>query len=116
MSQPASDGASIARRFTGKWLGPIVGVILAIAGGLLLLKSSLGQKLVFLSYDLPYSVRPWIHPTEVEMVYLDEASYTALEQPLNIPLDRSIYARLIDRMTKEKARAIVFDIVFSDPN
>ena len=31
-------------------------------------------------------------------------------------MDRSVYARLIDRMTKEKARAVVFDIVFSDAN
>jgi adenylate cyclase len=116
MSQSASNGASIARRFKAKWMGPIVGSALAIAGGLLLLNPSIGQKLVFLSYDLPFYVRHYIFPTEVEMVYLDEASYKALDQPLNTYMDRSVYARLIDRMTREKAKAVAFDIVFSDPN
>jgi adenylate cyclase len=116
MSQSASNGASIAQKFKGKLMGPIVGTLLAVGAGLLLLNSTLGVKLVFLSYDLPFSVRPWIFPTEVEMVYLDEASYKAFEQPITDTLDRSIYARLIDRMTSEKAKAIVFDIVFSDAN
>jgi adenylate cyclase len=116
MSQSDGNGASIARKLKAKLTGPIIGVILAIVGGLLLLSSSLGHKLVFLSYDLPFYVRPYIFPTEVEMVYLDEASYKALGQPLNTYMDRSVYARLIDRMTREKAKAVVFDIVFSDPN
>ena len=73
----ARNGATIARKFKAKWMGPVIGVILAVAGGLLLLKSSLGHKLVFLSYDLPFYVRPYIFPTEVEMAYVDEASYTA---------------------------------------
>jgi adenylate cyclase len=116
MNQPSTDGASIARKFKTKWMGPIIGASLAITIGVLLLDSSLGQKLAFLSYDLPFSVRPYIYPTGVEMVYLDEASYTALDKPLNAYMDRSIYARLIDRMTREKAKATVFDIVFSDPD
>ncbi len=116
MSQSASDGASFARKFRAKWMGPTIGAILAITAGLLLLNSNLGQKLVFVSYDIPFAFRPYIFPTEVEMVYVDEASYTALDQPLNANLDRAIYARLIDRMTKEKARAIVFDVAFTDAN
>jgi adenylate cyclase len=116
MSQPAGNGASIARKIRAKLTGPVIGAILAVVAGLLLLGSSLGHKLVFLSYDLPFYLRPYIFPTEVEMVYVDEASYNALGQPLNTYMDRSVYARLIDRMTREKAKAVAFDIVFSDAN
>ncbi|MGD0816379.1 MAG: adenylate/guanylate cyclase domain-containing protein [Verrucomicrobiota bacterium] len=103
-------------RLKAKLTGPVIGAILAVVAGLLLLGSSLGHKLVFLSYDIPFYVRPYIFPTEVEMVYVDEASYNALEQPLNTHMDRAVYARLIDRMTREKAKAVAFDIVFSDAN
>jgi adenylate cyclase len=116
MSKPPSNGASATRKFKTKWIGPVVGIALAVTVGLLLLTSSLGQKLVYLSYDLPFYVRPYIFPTQVEMVYVDEASYTALGINLRDYMDRGIYAKLIDRMTREGARAIVFDIVFSDPN
>ena len=50
------------------------------------------------------------------MVYLDEASHLKLGQPQNAPWDRSLHARLVDRLTTASARAIVFDVVFSDPN
>jgi len=116
MSQSATSRASLARQFRTKLMGPLVGMFLAVAVGLLLLNTSLGVKLVFLSYDLPFSIRPYIFPNGVEMVYLDEASYDALNQPMNVPLDRHLYARLIDRMTKEQAKAVVIDVVFSDPN
>lgn len=115
MSQSASNGATIAK-FKIKLLGPIIGVVLTVFVGWLLLNSSLGQKLVYASYDFPFYIRPYIFPTNVQMVYLDEASYDALGIPLNQYMDRAVYARLIDRMTRENAKAVVFDIVFSDAN
>lgn len=47
------------------------------------------------------------------MVYLNDEAHKELEQPLGLPWDRGIHARLIERLTAEKARAVVFDIVFS---
>jgi adenylate cyclase len=116
MSLLASNGASVARKLKLKLMGPIVGAALAMGLGVLLLTSILGHKLVYLSYDFPFSIRPYIFPHEAVMVYIDEESYKALGQPLNTYIDRAVYARLIDRMTQEKAKAIAFDVVFGDAN
>ena len=53
---------------------------------------------------------------DVALIYLDEDSHVRLGQPLNAPWDRGLHAKLIDRLTAAGARAIVFDIVFSDPS
>jgi adenylate cyclase len=47
---------------------------------------------------------------------MDEASHLKLGQPQNAPWDRSLHAQLVDRLSSAGARAIVFDVVFSDPN
>jgi adenylate cyclase len=116
MNQPDSNRVSLARRLKNKWTGPVVGTLLSVLIGLLLLTTHFGEKLIFLSYDLPFYVRPKIHPTEVMLVLLDDTSFKALGAPQNVPLDRRFHAKLIRRMTKEKAKAVVFDMVFSDPN
>lgn len=53
---------------------------------------------------------------EAVIVYLDEKSHRQLGQPLNAPWDRTLHAKLIDRLTASGARAIIFDVVFSDPS
>jgi adenylate cyclase len=116
MTQPESHGQSLARRLKSKWTGPVVGALLAVLVGLFLLKTAGGQKLTFFSYDLPFYVRPSISPQEVVLVLIDDASFRALNQdPLGI-MDRKYHAQLLRRLTKEKARAVVFDLVFSNPS
>src|SRR5206468_975900 len=53
---------------------------------------------------------------EAALVYMDEVSHEKLKQPLNASWDRTLHARLIDRLTAAGARAIVFDIIFTDPD
>ena len=115
MSKPASDRVSLGHRLKNKWTGPVVGAILSVAIGLVLLETRFGDKLIALSYDLPFYFRPYIHPQEVVLVLLDDISYKALGQDRLKPLPRSFHTQLIRRMTKENARAVVFDVVFSDP-
>ena len=76
----------------------------------------LGLALRQWSYDLLTVVRGHVRTDEAVVVYLDEVSHEKLGQPYNAPWDRSLHARLIRRLTDAGARAIVFDIVFSDPN
>ncbi|MEP6662935.1 MAG: adenylate/guanylate cyclase domain-containing protein [Verrucomicrobiota bacterium] len=97
------------------WRGLLIGTLLSTGLGLFLFFSAFGKGLVHLSYDLPFAFRPNLKPTEAVMVYLDEASHSALEQPYNKPWSRAMHARLLDRLKIENARAVVFDIVFSDP-
>ena len=95
--------------------GGLIGAALAVGVGLALLFFKFGLGLVHLSYDLPFAVKPIVQPQDVVMVYLDDDSHKELNQPYNAPWNRALHARLIDRLTAEGARAVLFDIVFSDP-
>ena len=48
------------------------------------------------------------------MVFMDDASHKNLHQKYLEPWDRSYYTKFIKRMTAEKSKAVVFDVVFSD--
>ena len=99
-----------------RW-GPWVLAALVAGLGWALHHFAFGSGLVNLSYDLLHIIR--YHPIpsdEAVIVYLDEQSHLELNQPLNAPWDRALHARMIDRLTAAGARAIVMDIVFSDPS
>jgi adenylate cyclase len=102
-------------RFDKKFWAAVIGALLAAGFGLSALDLKFGLGLVHLSYDLPYVIRPVIQPQDAALVYVDEDSYKNLNQPYNVPWDRSLYAQLLERMTAEGAKAVVFDVVFSDP-
>jgi adenylate cyclase len=74
------------------------------------------RQLVWPSYDLPFRLRHGPPLTNVVMVYMDDDSHRELNQPYNTSWDRAVHARLLDRLTADGARAVVFDIVFSDPH
>ena len=104
-----------AAQLKKNWWAFLIAVVLTGGAGWLLCIIPIGQKLVQLSYDLPFQHRHVIKPTEAVMIYMDESSYTDLKQSYIQPWDRSLHAKLIDRMTVEGARSVSFDIVFSDP-
>jgi len=47
---------------------------------------------------------------------MDEKSHSELQQSFTAAWDRSLHARLIDRLTSAGARAVVFDVTFTDPD
>src|SRR5256885_13816217 len=98
------------------WAGPLVGVLLAAGIGAMLHMFIVGMGLVNLSYVLLLVSRQQSSPQEAVVVVLDEESHEQMHQPLNVPLDRSIHAALVDRLTAAGAKAIVFDVVFNDPS
>ncbi|MES1180895.1 MAG: adenylate/guanylate cyclase domain-containing protein, partial [Verrucomicrobiota bacterium] len=69
-----------------------------------------------MSYDLPFLLRPITKPTEVVMIYMDDDSHRELQQPYDRPWDRGIHAQLVERLTADGAKAVIFDIIFSGPN
>ena len=79
-------------------------------------ESSWGAPLRHASYDLLHVASGDSRPSEAIIVYLDDASYEKLGQPRNAPWDRGLHAQLVERLTQAGAKAIVFDIVFSEPN
>jgi len=97
-------------------MAALFGAVLATGLGLLLLQSRFGGWMERTSYNLLHVARGDVRADEALLVYMDEASYDALDQPLNIPWDRSLHARLVDRLSAAGVRVIVFDIVFNDEN
>jgi adenylate cyclase len=84
--------------------------------GLVLLFFPIGGGLTRLSYDLPFALRSNLAADGAVVVCMDEVSHTELNQPTTAPWDRSLHARLVDLLTAEGAKAIVFDILFTEPS
>src|ERR1041385_1248390 len=101
-----------------KWLVRcgVGGLLTILLGEVFLGSITLRSKLVDPSYDLPFLKRPVVKPTEVVMVWMDEESHRDLGQPFNTSWDRGLHAQLVERLTLEGARAVVFDVIFTDPH
>ena len=98
------------------WLsGGVASVLTALMGAFLLL-FPVGGSVTRLSFDLPFALRSDLSVTNAAIVYLDEVSHEELKQPMMAPWDRSLHARLIEQLTAQGARAIVFDILFTEPS
>ncbi|MDW8310401.1 MAG: CHASE2 domain-containing protein, partial [Verrucomicrobiales bacterium] len=96
-------------------VGGLAGAVVSLSTGLFLLYLKPAAVLTHLSYDLPFYLRPTANPTEAILVYLDDESHVALGQARNKPWDRRLHAQLLERLTAEGARVVVFDVVFTDP-
>ncbi len=106
------DSASRIRR---QWLsGGIAALVTAGIGGVLVY-FSIGGTVSRLSYDIPYALRSQLPADDAVMVYIDESSHDQLKQSMSSVWDRELHAKLVDRLVKEGARAIVFDVLF-DPS
>ena len=108
-------------KFPSEWKAGLVGSVIVFAVGFLLLAfpSRLSQTLTHASYnrsfDLSSFARPDLSGSDVVIIYMDEDSYRDLKQPLNLPWDRALHAQLLNRLKADGAKAVVMDIVFSDP-
>jgi PAS domain S-box-containing protein len=92
--------------------------LLFLLGILVTLSSHpLATKLQRASYDWLYKLsflsRPDISRDPIAIVYIDEISQDELKQPRNVPWDRALFARLIDRLRADGAAAVVLDVIFS---
>ena len=96
------------------WREVAAGALVCSLLGIATLK--LSTEIEMLGYDLlflPAFPRPV--PEDVVIVELDDYSYRELKQ-IDIPSwDRNLHAQLIDRLTADQARVVVFDIIFHDP-
>src|SRR6266446_5513732 len=96
----------------------VAGALLATALGLACLRYSFAEPLVRLSYDLPFLWRAPLETHEIVWVYLDEYSAKQLNQPLDDIWNLALQARLLDRLSEDKARLVFYDVIFdkvSDP-
>jgi len=93
-------------------LGAVVLVLLT--GQWLLLR--FGDGLARWSYDIPFLLSRQSVPDELVMVYLDPKIKADLGQPTDQPLDRSFHAALLEKLTADGAKLVLFDILFDYPH
>jgi CHASE2 domain-containing sensor protein len=99
-------------KLVGTWRSAVAGGALCAAVGLVLLW--LGGWPVFLSYDLLF-LRHTPPADDLVIVYMDDKAFQELGQTSAPNWDRNLHAQLVERLTEEESRMVVFDVVFSEP-
>ena len=107
---PNLSGPAIKR-----FIGCLVGALLTAGLGWACLQKEFGQRLVNLSYDLPFLWRRALQTPNIVIVYLDTASRSKYQLPSGL-LDRRKHVDLLQRLTRDRARMVFYDIVFRDEN
>ena len=102
-----------------KTKGALLCAMAATCASLALMRTGVGHEMIIKSYDWPFAFRLLLHskvetPREAVIVYLDDASHQELHQPYTQPWNRAFHTRLLKRLTAEHAKAVVYDILFSD--
>ena len=93
-----------------------LGFVLPVLAGLLLWQVHTGDWLEGASYDWLFRFKPAGVPakgTNVVIVYMDQTSYDELRQDPAAQWNRTLHAQLLDRLTTDRARLVVLDLVFS---
>ena len=98
------------------WLSGGITATLAGLIGLALFLFPVGGGITRSSFDLPFALRGNLPVTNAAIVYLDKISHEELNQPTTAPWDRSLHASLVEQLTAQGAKAIVFDILFTEPS
>ena len=100
------------KQFSAWWRSALGGALWCAGLGLALWW--MGGWPVSLSYDLLFLFRHTPPLDEVVIDYLDDISFAALGQRNAANWDRNLHAQLLDRLTDDQARLVVFDVVFSE--
>jgi adenylate cyclase len=116
MADKSAKASKFSPQFARTLFAAFVGAVLAAGLGWFLQTFRPGEGLRHASYDLLHKWRGEVRPDQAVVVYMDDQSHAVLNQPLNAPWSRKVHAQLVDRLAKAGAKAIVFDIIFSDPN
>jgi len=103
----------IKKQLHQPWFGGGVGAIATMLFGFCLFLFPFGKGLQDWSYDLPFLVRSEKPIDDVVIIYLDETTYSDLNQE-PATFDRRLHADLLKRLQAEGARLVVFDVLFID--
>ena len=106
--------------------GILAGVAVCFLGAVLLHSNErIGKATRTFSYNILFStygiISDWTskrssaRQNDIVILYLDEESYRAFDWPADRPWNRATHAQLVNRLTEDGARAVIFDIVFAGP-
>ena len=107
-------GIQQAKHFT-RAIVALTGSLIVAAAGFACLNFSFAESFKRLSYDLPFLWRAPLDTHEITLIYLDDESAKELGQTLGDSWNRPLHTRLLDRLTQEKARLVLYDIIFDAP-
>ena len=98
---------------TGKNAGMVIALIVALTLSLLYLGNArFFEVLEEKTLDLRFNVRGVVKPgPETVIAAIDEKSISKLGR---FPWTRTVWARVVDRLTDERAAVVVFDVLFSE--
>src|SRR5882672_5827896 len=92
-----------------------LGAVICLALGLL--TYGISHEILLLGYDLLFL--PGVHkrgiPQDLVIIHLDDHSFKKLGQTSVPSWDRNLHAQILDRLTADQTRVVVFDIVFLEP-
>lgn len=93
-----------------------VAAVICALTGLVLAMLPFGSVLVQFGYDLSFIFSPRPSVNQCLLVEMDEKSYRELNQQWGQKWNRSIHARLLDKLSRDQAKLTVFDVTFLDPS
>ena len=109
---PSSALQALRSRLAGTHRVGEIGALISIVLALIFFATPLGRDLKNLSYDIPFIVRPKVEITNVVIIYMDEASHRKLGQTVGTPWHRALHVQLLEKLTEQRATAVVFDILW----
>ena len=95
--------------------GIVAAVVTVLVGWLLLLPYHTPNPLVRWSYDLLQLTLPHHSHKDVAIIYLDEQAMQDYQIKPGQPWPRSIHARLLDRLTQDQPKVVLFDMTMTQP-
>jgi len=94
----------------------LVGAALTVLCGLLLWGTPAGDAWVNSSYDNLFRFGARAVTNQVALILMDNSSYDFYRQDRVLPWDRGLHAQLLNKLTADGARLVVFDILFAGTN
>src|SRR4051794_40440465 len=106
--------AAARRRRLRSMLVLIVAASLTVLALVLTLVDPLG-KIEADTVDARFAIRgPQAAPADIMLVRIDDASFDAIQE--RWPFRRSLHARVIDRLRRDGAKMIAYDVQFTEPS
>jgi CHASE2 domain-containing sensor protein len=94
----------------------LTGAGLTVLSGFLLWTVPLGDPWINASYDFLFRFGSRSVTNQVALVLMDNESHDSLAQPRSEFWDRNLHAKLLDKLTDDGARIVVFDVCFKNTN
>jgi CHASE2 domain-containing sensor protein len=98
-----------------KFFRPVMGALLAIACGLALWTMPVGEGWENASYDYLFRFGTPAVTNNIVVILMDNDSYAELGQSRDAPWDRSLHARLLNKLADDGCSLVVFDVRFLSP-